>query len=182
MNRLHLLIEQYRNIDSAARLRWGIGIAAILALAVVLSTANNRISYLAKQRAAREKDVAEMLVLRQRYQVVNAGAQKLANRLAATRPDDSPARLIEEIGIKGKGSEIKPVKEEEQGGYVEDAAEVKLEGLSANETVNLLHRLEKGSKPVVIRKALIKTRFDDPSRLDLTLTIALLKAAPQGSR
>jgi general secretion pathway protein M len=52
--------------------------------------------------------------------------------------------------------------------------------VTANEAVNLLHRLEKGSKPVVINKALIKSRFDDPSKLDLTLTIALLKSAPQG--
>jgi general secretion pathway protein M len=34
----------------------------------------------------------------------------------------------------------------------------------------------------VIKKALLKSRYDDPARLDLTLTIALLKAAPQGHR
>nr|WP_246525179.1 general secretion pathway protein GspM [Geomobilimonas luticola] len=179
---MRLLAEQYRNLDSTTRLRWGIGIAIVLALAVLFSAANSRIAHLAKLRLAREKDVAEMLILRQRYQVANAGAQKLANRLAATRPDDSPAKLIEEIGIKGKNSQIKPVKGNEQPGYSEDAAEVKLDGLTANETVNLLHRLEKGSKPVIIRKAFIKTRFDDPARLDLTLTIALLKAAPTGQR
>jgi len=182
MNRLRLLAEQYRNLDHATRLRWGIGIAIVLALVVILSAANGRIAQLAKQRTSREKDLAEMLVLKQRHLVANAGAQKLANRLTATRPDDSPAKLLEEIGIKGKNSQIKPVKGEEQAGIVEDAAEVKMDGLTANETVNLLHRLEKGSKPVVIKKALIKTRFDDPARLDLTLTIALLKAAPTGQR
>jgi general secretion pathway protein M len=182
MNRLRLLAEQYRNLDHATRLRWGIGIAVILALVIILSAANGQIAHLTKQRTSREKDLAEMLVLKQRYQVANAGAQKLANRLAATRPDDSPAKLLEEIGIKGKNSQIKPVKGEEQPGIVEDAAEVKMDSLTANETVNLLHRLEKGSKPVIIKKALIKTRFDDPARLDLTLTIALLKAAPSGQR
>lgn len=182
MTYLRLLAEQYRNLDSTTRLRWGIGISVVLALAVLFSAANTRISHLAKLRTARERDVAEMLVLSQRYQVANAGAQKLANRLMATRPDDSPARLIEEIGIKGKNSQIKPVKGDDQPGYVEDAAEVKLDGLTANETVNLLHRLEKGSRPVIIKKALLKTRFDDPSRLDITLTIALLKAAPAGQR
>jgi len=182
MTYLRLLAEQYRNLDSTTRLRWGIGIAIVLALAVLFSAVNSRIAHLAKLRSAREKDVAEMLILRQRYQVANAGAQKLANRLAATRSDDSPAKLIEEIGIKGKNSQIKPVKGDEQPGYIEDAAEVKLDGLTANEAVNLLHRLEKGSRPVIIKKAFIKTRFDDPSRLDLTLTIALLKAAPTGQR
>ncbi|GFE57252.1 general secretion pathway protein GspM [Geobacter sp. AOG1] len=182
MTYLRLLAEQYRNLDSTTRLRWGVGIAIVLALAVLFSAANTRIAYLSKLRTARERDVAEMLILRQRYQIANAGAQKLANRLAATRPDDSPAKLIDEIGIKGKNSQIKPVKGDEQPGFVEDAAEVKLDGLTANETVNLLYRLEKGSKPVIIKKALLKARFDDPSRLDLTLTIALLKAAPTGPR
>ena len=65
--------------------------------------------------------------------------------MAATRPDDSPAKIIEEIGIKGKRSQIKPVKGEDRGGYVEDAAEVQIDGLSANEAVNLLFRLEKGA-------------------------------------
>ena len=182
MNYLNLLREQYHRLDSRDRLRIGIGIAALLLLAILLTAANDRIGRLKKSLAAREAAVVEMLVLKQRYQEANAVAQRLTNRLAATRPDDSPAKLIEEIGIKGKGSQIKPLKGEERRGYLEDAAEIKMEGLSANEAVNLIYRLEKGAKPVLIKKALLKTRFDDPARLDLTLTVALLKAAPQGQR
>ncbi len=182
MNYLRLLAEQYQQMDSRLRLRAGIGIALLLFLAILFSTANDRIARLKMKLAARESDIAEMLVLKQRYLEANATAQRLANRLTATQPDDTPAKVIEEIGIKGKGTQIKPVKGEEHGGYLEDAAEVKMDGLTANETVNLLFRLEKGPRPMVIKKALLKTRFDDPSRLDLTLTVALLKAAPQGGR
>ena len=110
------------------------------------------------------------------------GAQRLANRLSATRPDDSPAKIIEEIGIKGRSSQIKPVKGEEIPGYQEDAAEVKIEGLTANEATNLIYRLEKGARPVTVQKALIRQRFDDPSKVDITLTIALIKAASPGAR
>jgi general secretion pathway protein M len=179
MKYLHLLLEQYRNLDSSTRLRGGIVIAACLAVVVALSAVNGRTAYMEKQRVRREKDVADMLVLKQSYQTASSGAQKLANRLAATRPDDSPAKLIDEIGIKGKGVTIRSVKGNDLPGMVEDAADVRVEGLSANEAVNLLHRLEKGNKPVIIKKALLKTRFDDPSRIDLAMTIALLKAAPQ---
>jgi len=182
MNYLNLLAEKYHHLDNRTRIRMGIGIALLLSLAIILSMANDRIGRLKKQLAAREADVAEMLVLKLRYQQANAVALKLANRLEATRPDDSPARIIDEIGIKGKGSQIKPLKGEERGGYLEDAAEVKMDGLTLNEAVNLLFRLEKGTRPVVIKKALLKTRFDDPARLDLTLTIALMKTSPQGQR
>jgi general secretion pathway protein M len=169
-------------MESRTRLRWGGGIAAILILALLYSAANTRVAVLLKKRAAREADVAEMLVLKSRYQEASTGAQRLSNRMAATRPDDSPAKVIDEIGIKGKGSQVRQVKGEERGGYVEDAAEVKLDGLSANEAVNLLYRIEKGARPMVIKRALIKTRFDDPAKLDLTLTVALLKPAPQGKK
>ncbi len=182
MNYLNFFREQYHRLESRDRIRVGIGIALLLFLAILFSTANARIGRLKVKLAAREADIAEMLVLKQRYLEANSVARKLANRLAATRVDDSPAKVIDEIGIKGKGSQIKPLKVEERGGFLEDAAEVKIDGVTANEAVNLLFRLEKGPRPVVIKRALLKTRFDDPARLDLTFTIALLKALPQGQR
>jgi general secretion pathway protein M len=182
MNYPDLLRETFYRMDSRTRLRCGIGLACLLLLALVLTGVNTRVALLKKKRAIREADIAEMLVLKQRYQEANAGALKLANRMAATRADDSPAKIIDEIAIKGKGSQIKQVKGETRAGYLEDAAEARIEGLSANEAVNLIYRLEKGSKPVNIKKALIKTRFDDPAKLDLTLTIALLKPALQGQK
>ena len=123
-----------------------------------------------------------MMKLKSRYRDASAGSQRLANRLLATRPDDSPAKIIEEIGIKGRSSQIKPVKGEDIPGYQEDAADVKMEGLSGNEAVNLIYRLEKGARPVTVKKALIRQRFDDPSKLDLSLTIALIKPAAAGTR
>lgn len=182
MNHLSLLLERLRSMDDRLRQQVGIAVAVFLVLAVLLSAANRHIASLSRKRAVREADVAEMLQLKHRYQEAREGAQKLENRLAAARPDDSPAKIIEEIGIKGKNSQIKPIKGEDRGTYIEDSAEVKIDSLSANEAVNLLYRLEKGAKPVLIKKAQLKTRFDDPSRLDLTLTVALLKPAPQGPR
>ena len=182
MNYLNLLTEWYHRLESRDRLRLGIAIALLLLLAIIFSAANDRIDRLRKKLAGRETDVAEMLVLKQRYLEAHRVSQSFANRLSATRSDDSPARIIDEIGIKGKGSQIRPIKGEERGDFLEDAAEVKIDGLTANDAVNLIFKLEKGSRPVIIKRALLKTRFDDPSRLDMTLTIALLKTARQGQR
>lgn len=176
------IIGTLKGLDDRTRLRLGMVLAACLLIVIALSAMNSRISALEKKRVAREADITEMMRLKLRYQEANVGAQRLANRLQATKPDDSPAKIIEEIGIKGRGSQIKPVKGEDLPGYVEDAAEVKIEGLSANEATNLIYRLEKGVRPVTVKKALIRQRFDDPSKLDLTLTIALIKPAPAGAR
>jgi general secretion pathway protein M len=176
------LISTLQRLDVQTRQRIGMLLAAILLVIVALSAVNSRISVMEKKRSARESDLAEMMRLKLRYQEANAGAQRLSNRLLATRADDSPSKIIEEIGIKGRSSQIKPVKGDEIPGYLEDAAEVKIEGLSANEATNLIYRLEKGARPVTVKKALIKQRFDDPSKLDLALTIALIKPAPAGAR
>lgn len=176
------LREQLSDLDPATRLRIGGAIAALLLLAIVYSALHDRIRKLERLRISREAALTEMMLLKQKHREASAGAQKLANRLLAVTADDSPAKLIDEIGIKGKNSQIKPLKGEERSSALEDAAEIRIEGLSANETINLLYRLEKGAKPVVIKRANLKTRYDDPAKLDLTLAIALLKPAPQEKR
>ena len=182
MSYLKLLIETWQAMSPDRRLRLGIAGGALLLVIVGLITANGQIARLEKKRLARERDLATMMLLKQQLLSARSGAQGLANRLAATRPDDSPAKIIEEIGIKGKSSKIAPLKSEDLGGYLAEMAEVRVDGVTANEAINLLFRLEKGSKPVMIRRALLKSRFDDPARLDLAMTIGLLKAAPGGAR
>jgi general secretion pathway protein M len=100
MKYLDLLRENFSRMESKTRLRWGIGLACCLLLLIALTALNTRVALLMKKRRAREADIAEMLILKQRYLEANSGAQKLANRMAATRPDDSPAKIIDEIGIK----------------------------------------------------------------------------------
>jgi general secretion pathway protein M len=169
----------FTEMEPATRLKVGYVLAALLVLAIGYSALHERIVRLEKTRLSRERDLTEMMLLQQRHREASVGAQKLSNRLSAVAADDSVAKLIDEIGIKGKSSQIKPLKGDERPGVIEDAAEVKIEGLSANEAVNLLYRLEKGAKPVVIKKANLKTRYDDPGKLDVTLALALLKPAPQ---
>jgi general secretion pathway protein M len=174
------MINILQSVDTRTRQRIGIVLAAVLIVLVGLSAMNSRISALEKKRAAREADVADMMRLKFRYQMASMVSQQLQGRLMATKPDDSPAKVIEEIGIKGRNSQIKPAKGDDIPGYQEDAADVKIEGLSANEATNLIYRIEKGTRPVTIKKAYIKQRFDDASKVDVSLTIALIKPAPAG--
>jgi general secretion pathway protein M len=178
---LDTLRAEFERLDHRTRVRLGIILGAFLVVVIAVFTVNARTASLEKKRHAREADLAEMMKLKFRYQAAQAGSQRVNNRLMSVRPDDSPAKLIEEIGIKGKNTQVKPVKGADLPGFVEDAAEVKIEGLTANEAVNLIYRLEKGTRPVTVKKASLRQRFDDASRLDLTLTIALIKPAPTGA-
>jgi general secretion pathway protein M len=173
---------RFAALEPAARLRAGMVIAALLFLAILYSALHDQIRKLEKRRSSREASLTEMMILKQRYLEASSGAQRLSNRLSAVAPDDSPAKLLEEIGIKGKSSQVKSIKGDERLGYLEEAAEIRVEGLSANDAINLLYSLEKGVKPVIIKRANLKTRYDDPSKLDVVLNAALLKPAPAEKR
>jgi general secretion pathway protein M len=182
MRALNKILDAWNDMDRPNRLRWGYGLVAILTLAVAFSLIYDRISLLESKRQRREADLVEMLRLKGSYQEARNASLRLANKLAAVRSDDSPAKLIEETGIRGKSLRITPLKTEQKNGFTEEAADIKIDGLTANEAVNLLHRIEKGQRQTLIRKALMRTRFDDPSKLDLTITVSLLRGSPQGVR
>ncbi len=176
------LIEWVQNLDRHTRMYLGAVVSILLLVAIILFTVNAMTASLSRKRESREDDLVQMMTLKQRWLSARMLTQRFSNRLASAHADDSPAKIIEEIGIKGKSSSITPVKGEQNGRFVEDAADVKLESLTANEAVNLIYRLENGTRPVIIKRALFKTRFDDASKLDLTLTLALLKPSPQGKQ
>lgn len=172
------LLDRWRSLDSRTRLWSGYGLIAVLVISLLWSALADRTANLERKRTAREAVLKELLSLKVSYRTAKITSDMLKGRMATLRPDDSPAKAIDEIGIKGKGLKIAPVKGEERPGFIEDAADVRIEGLTLNEAINLVYRLEKGGRPLMVKKANLRMRFDDPSRCDVALIIALLKPAP----
>ena len=172
------LLDIWRNLDRRTRLWAGYLLIILLGVAMAWSALAGITAQLERKRLSRETVLKELLPLKVAYLSAKRSADLLKGRLAVVRPDDSPARLIEEIGIRGKGVKVTPVKGAERNGILEDAADVRIDGLTANEAINLLYRLEKGSRPLLLKKANLRVRFDDPTRFDLLLTLALLKPLP----
>ena len=178
MRHIANLVDAWRRLDRRHRLWSGYALIALLAVIMGWSALAAKTTELERKRKARETVLKELLPLKVAYRSARMSADQLVGRMATLRPDDTPARIIEEIGIRGKGVKIAPLKGEERSGVVEEAADVRIEGLTSNEMVNLIYRLEKGSRPLTIKKANLRVRFDDPTRFDLALTIALLKPLP----
>ncbi|HIJ88782.1 MAG TPA: general secretion pathway protein GspM [Desulfuromonadales bacterium] len=178
MRLLEIFRDRWQNLDSRMRLWSGYAVIILLATAVGWSMLSAKVVALEKKRTARETVLKEMLPLKTAYLSARTSSDQLHGRMASLRPDDSPAKVIEELGIKGKSVKIVPLKGEDRPGVIEDAADIRIEGITLNEAINILYRLEKGSRPLVIKKSNLRIRFDDPSRSDLTLVLALLKPAP----
>lgn len=181
MRRLANPVDIWRDMDRRSRLWSGYAVIILLAAALGWSALAAKTAALERKRSAREAVLKELLPLKVSYQAAKMSSDQMMGRMASVRPDDTPAKIIEEIGIRGKGVKIVPAKGGVRNGVTEDVADVRIDGLTANEAVNLIYRLEKGSRPVTLKKANLRVRFDDPSRVDLALTMALLKpAAVQG--
>ena len=178
MRLLEIISDRWQTLDGRTRLWAGYALIVLLASAVGWSMLSAKVQALEKKRTAREAVLKEMLPLKVAYLSARQSSDQLKGRMASLRPDDSPAKIIEETGIKGKSVKIVPLKGEDRPGFTEDAADIRIEGVTLNEAVNLLYRLEKGGRPLVIKKSNLRVRFDDPSRSDLTLILALFKPAP----
>ncbi|MBI5485068.1 MAG: general secretion pathway protein GspM [Deltaproteobacteria bacterium] len=178
MRLFEMIRDNWNNMDSRTRLWAGYALIALLAAALGWSALAGKVSLLEKKRKAREAVVKELLPLKVAYLSARKSSDQLTGRMASLRPDDTLAKVVEEIGIKGKGLKISPLKGDERSGIIEDAADVRVEGVTINEAINLVYRLEKGSRPLLLKKCNLKIRFDDPSRCDLTMILALLKPAP----
>lgn len=178
MRYLENIRQLWNEMEARHRLWCGYCVIAVLALSLCWSALAAKTAALERKRSARESVLKELLPLKFSYLTAKREADQAAGRMATLRPDDSPAKIIDEIGIKGKGVKLSSVKGDERPGFIEDAADIRIDGLTANELVNLLYRLEKGSRPLTIKKTVVRGRFDDPSRLDLAMTAALVKPAP----
>ena len=175
MINLKSVVEMWNDLESRTRLRVGYAVIFALALAIAWTALAEKVSEIERKRIAREKNLKELMPLKAAYIAAKSSYDQLSGRLAAVGPDDTPAKILEETGIGGKGIKITPLKGEERNGIFEDAADVKIDGLTANEAINLFYKLEKGGRPVVVKKANIKVRFNDPSKFDLLFTAVLMK-------
>lgn len=178
MRFLEIIRDMWEGLDGRTRLWCGYALILLLAAAVGWSALSSKVEALEKKRAARETVLKDLLPLKAAYLSARRSSDQLNGRIASLRPDDSPAKIIEDTGIKGKSVKIVPLKGEDRIGFIEDAADIRIEGLTLNEAVNLLYRLEKGNRPLVFKKYNLRVRFDDPSRCDLSLIMALLRPAP----
>ena len=183
MTLLSKITDQVSTLDAEIRRMMIIALSVVLLFFVCYGLLENHLATLERKLASRELTLKELVTLQQRYREISGEAQRLTNRLATVTTEDSPAAIIEQSGIVPKaGIQTKPLPKQEKNGSLEDSSEIILSGLSLNETINLLHRLEYGTKPVAIRKALMRARFSDPAKLDLTLTVGLLRPAPTERR
>jgi len=181
------LFNFYQRLSPRERLLLvlAVGSVAIISLySFVLDPLVSGREMLHKRIAAREKDLAEIQVQRGRYLDMLRQLEASQAVLVKTEPgfslfaylQNAVAQVVSREHIASMNPTDKNLSDE----YQQQSVEIKLTGVSLDQLVSVMYRIEKGDVALHISRLQVKKRYNDPHSFDITATVSLLK--PRGAQ
>ncbi len=149
----------------------GTAAAVILLYALVLSPISSDLSRKRDLIPRKEKDLAEMKVLRTQYVDIQKRLQELQAAAAQRGPLlTDMENFTKRANLSSKIVSMKPQAGVETAGFKESIVEVKLENITLYDIVNFVYLLERNT--LRIRKLQFKPRYDNPKLLNATILVS----------
>jgi len=155
----------------------GMGLILLLVYFLGVDPMLERIKMTDRLIVKKEKDIEEMVKLKREYDGLKLRFGKIETRLNRQKGDFSLLSYIEgtaqSIDIRNKISSMRPQPINSQEDFFkEDSVELRIKNIRLQEIVEFLKTM--GDSPNYLRVKLIqfKTRYSDPSFLDVTLIIS----------
>ncbi|HSB31905.1 MAG TPA: hypothetical protein VLD55_09900 [Candidatus Sulfobium mesophilum] len=120
----------------------------------------------------------EMLLLSQEYTGLKSIVGSVEARKSLTKVEgivQAVDEIFKSIGLQQKIKSVKSTGVKEKKYSSEEEADVSVEKVTMNEMVNILYRMENAPMILSVRRTLIRTSFENPSLLNITMTVALIK-------
>jgi hypothetical protein len=133
---------------------------------------------LEKERSSLRVKRKEILALRDEFLSLKATLNAAEARKTGRKSAGIIQTIDELFGSMGLSQKVKSVKSTEARDRkyaVEEEAEVEIEKVNMNEMTNIFYRIENGPFLLSIRKSDIKTNFENPALLNITMTVDLIK-------
>ena len=157
--------------DKKVLLFGGAAAALILLYALALAPLMEDLSRKRELLPRKEKDLAEMKVLKEQYLEIQ---QRLQEAQAAAVKRGPLLTDIENItkraNLGGKIVSLKPQPGVQAEGFKESIVEVRLDNITLYDVVNYVYLLEK--EALRIRKLQFKPRYDNPKLLNATILVS----------
>ena len=163
------------NLRPDRRLLISAAAVIILVVSVLLVTASLSLK---KEGSALRSQKEEMLLLREDFLELNKKISAIEGKKSLIKVEGIiPAidEIFRSTGLAQKVKSVKPTATRDKKYALEEEADVEVEKVSMNELVNVLYRLENAPMVLLIKKARLKTSFEDPTLLNITMTIGLVK-------
>lgn len=162
------------------RERWILGGGAVLGLVLIVYSMLvgpilDRMAILDRLIPQKEKEAREFAALKGEYLSVSEGIQQIERRLPTTN-QFSPLSFLEETATKNQIrpniAYIRPLAPQLHDPYREIPVEVKVENVTLARMISFLSAVENAPYPIRIKRLTMKTRFSDPSLMDLTFLVS----------
>ncbi len=125
------------------------------------------------------RDAAEIGDLVHRHGALRREVEALEGH--AARSETSLFARLEDVAVPIVGREritaMNPARRKVDDRFEEETVDLRLEGISMERMVRLLHALELGDEPVHVARLTLKRQYKDPSALDVTLVVSRLAPA-----
>lgn len=154
-------------------------IAACIAVPLILCAVMLNISLSSERELgdlkARQKELA---VLKENFLALRSRVSAVESKKSLTQVKgivQAADEIFVPLGLKQKVKSVKPIASKEMKDAFEEEAEVQIEKADINDAVNILYRIENAPMALSVKRALLKTSFENPSSLNITMTIALIR-------
>jgi len=149
----------------------GIAAVAILLYAFVIAPLSADLSRKRDMIPQKERDLAEMSVLKDQYLEMQRRLQQVQASAAKRGPILTEIENItKRTNLDSKIVSLKPQAGVQTANFKESIVEIRLENVTLYDIVNYVNQLEKAT--LRIRKLYFKPRFDNPKLLNSTIQVS----------
>ncbi len=120
----------------------------------------------------------EMLLLSQEYSDLKNIISAVEARKSLTKMEgivQAVDEIFKSMGLQQKVKSVRSAGTKEKKYSSEEEADVSVEKVTMNELVNILYKMENAPMILSVRKTSIRSSFESPSLLNVTMTVGLIK-------
>jgi general secretion pathway protein M len=161
------------------------GVAVIIFLAISVTLAGNALEKREKRVNLRRTEIAQLDALRERYQEAVQSEERSKRRITSNTA--SLFTLLQksaaEIGMPLSDLNEKRTPLKDSPDVTEVTVDLTLKEISVDKLATLIEKIEgrRNDGVVKITKLKVKTRFDNPEMLEVSMTVATWKASSSSS-
>jgi hypothetical protein len=163
------------NLKTRRKLLISAAAGIILVVSVLLVSASLSLK---KEGSTLRAQKEEILLLREDFLELRDKIGSVEGKKSLTKVEGI-VQAIDEVfkstGQNQKVKSVKPTATRDKKYAMEEEADIEVEKVSMNEMLNILYKIENAPMVLLIKKARLKTSFEDPSLLNMTMTIGLVK-------
>jgi len=158
----------------------GTFVLSLLLYGLVLAPALEKRDRWISMAERKKQELSRFVDLSARYQNLEGIIAAMERELGSRKRGFSLLAQLEagarRLGLQDNITSMKPFKNQMDSGIEESSVEIRLEKLDLGGLVKFLQEVEGEESLVRTRRLRIKSRFDDPQLLDVTLLVSTLEA------